>query len=384
MRPRRLWPALGLLVSITVGAYVLLRADEPSGRATETEAAGVLAPGAASESELDSPRVDRDVRARLDGPDGGAAEPTSPSCSLVTLDDAGASIAHATVWVTTELGVRELGSTNELGILALDVAEVEGRELWAQARRHAARGLRVEPNACAAGELELVLPRAATLHGSVWHRGAPRPNARVVAWPAGVGPSCERLRSAAPNDPRLLQTISDSNGQFEIDGVERGREYHVVAAVAGLVTRQKARHADLEVPLELELVELYGARLVVVERGGAPVRAAPGWFDPRAEEWTDRDELADLVDGREAVCLLALDGIPAVETRFDWLRSTERRGLHAFDFVERAAHIVGLSPGEYEVALCRPGDPQRPDLAPFRALATVRPGEEATIELVAR
>ncbi|MCK6445864.1 MAG: carboxypeptidase-like regulatory domain-containing protein [Planctomycetes bacterium] len=469
----------------------------------------------------------------------------------MTRDETGAPIAEAALWVAVETGVRRLGSTNEFGRFALAAVDVEGRQLWANAAGYETRSLWVATNACAVGTLELVLPRAAELVGTVWHRGAPRADARIVAWPAGVGPSCELLRSASEDDPRLLQARSGADGRFVIEGVARGREYHVVAAVDGLVTRRTVRGVRPEELLELELVALYGARIVVVERGGSNVRTAAAWADASAEEWLDLDELAELVDGDEVVCLLDLAGVPAAETRFDyaylctrgdgapsagpvmvsyrlpnyfavtrrvdlpraidaleerrieleprgepvgalqvefrgalaelslgkapcnylelvddrdakhrlylehtsgtaridglpcgrydvrfvaadglgdgsttmslrevridataqlvtidwndagalrvtvpptadaqsgtlWLRADGRRGLHRFDFFERTARIVGLSPGEYHLMLCRPGDPQRPDLAPFEARATVRSREEVTVELAAR
>jgi hypothetical protein len=67
-----------------------------------------------------------------------------------------------------------------------------------------------------------------------------------------------------------------------------------------------------------------------------------------------------------------------------WVSCVGRRGLHSFAFADGRVRLVGLAPGDYELALCRPGEPHRPDLAKYGARATVRAGEATTTELAPR
>lgn len=303
--------------SVIVAVLVLALGWMQYGSRTPHDVGGVRA---------DAPRSSRAVKRDSVMPtsladartDGGATAPphandSKPGPRVRTVDGAGAPIAAAELWCRTDGDTsdwKSLGPSDERGFLELSFDE---RPQSILARANGYSSARIRLPAAFSGVEELHLERGSRWRGRiVYADGSAVPtHPRVLLYPTGQAPTksevAAALGSGATSRPRFQTRPASDLGEFEFDGLERGRSYSLLVAGGGVVLpvpRAEVVSGDLAGPIVVD--RAYGCRVALRESGGRSLRTderlwqspGPQWFwDPEQATGVPTDSLAAVLAG---------------------------------------------------------------------------------------
>jgi len=100
---------------------------------------------------------------------------------------------------------------------------------------------------------------------------------RVLAWPSGRPPGDRDLEEAVRGEPSVPWAETGPGGAFTVEGLDPGVRYQLAAGGPGGIFSPKSSRSlkpDTE-PAVVQVGQVFGARLVVREKGGRPLRLAP-------------------------------------------------------------------------------------------------------------
>lgn len=295
---QRTWAiAVALALGVLCIAWLLLRPSNsesmvrPSGGGLE-ESPSVHDPNGSRGAELDAAYRTRGTVAVGGGDFQGL--------TLRVLDDHGAGLPEAEVATapstTPSPTFSVLGRTSTAGELRLAQGLDRSTILFVRRSGFQSRELLVEGTR-AGSVVEITLARASALHGRIVRRGVePRVGlrGRVLAWPKELrfAPRDYAVRSSR-RDPRVLETTSDEEGWFVLDGLPTATTMAVVAGAPGWgMASSSFVDPSSTAEMTLELDRLFGVELrLVPEAGASPI-------DPRLQPPGNLDVVLGALQGR--------------------------------------------------------------------------------------
>lgn len=202
-----------------------------------------------------------------------------------TLDAALQPLGGARVFVTSELGMDQIGSTDSEGILVARAPKSSG---WLVASKpgYATAFSRMVTSAPGSSfEVVLMLDSECAIRGEVRAPGgvAPQFPVTVYAWPESIRPTDAWLRTESEGTP--LRAAVEPDGQFELRGLSHGRRYCVTAAAEGCVADSIECWDAPSYGVQLKLKWVHALEVRAVDSSGQHVRTSGALYEAAGTTW---------------------------------------------------------------------------------------------------